>query len=484
MKNHTTKKFWKATLAFLAVAWGTAFLGGCACMEKPKGCLSTEIVAVDKQLPAETTQGQVLAYDITVTAHRQATHVILTEKITGATFVKSEPEATVTGNELSWRFDDLHKGDTRTVRVWIKSDNANSVSSCTSVRADPQCCESIAVVSPAITISKTGPQTAKMGDQVTYNITVRNTGNTVARNVVVTDAVPAGFTEESGKSALSFNLGDLAPNESKDVQVRLKATQSGKICNTATATSSNAVEVSDEACTTIMQPGIKVTKTGDKEEYVSKTASYTVTVSNTGDTNLTNVVVTDSAPDGTSMVSAERGQINGAQAVWNITELKAGDEQSFGLVLKGQTAGTHCNQVSVSSSEGVSDRAEACTLWKGLAGLVMEVVDTIDPIKVGEASTYEIIVTNQGTADANNIAITMNFPVEITPLKASGATDGTVNGQTVTFARYPKLAAGTDGIRFKIDIKGAQAGDARPEVSLTCDQLETPVLEQESTHVY
>ena len=82
---------------------------------------------------------------------------------------------------------------------------------------------------------------------------------------------------------MSFNIGDLAPGQSRTQTVVLKSTKRGKHCNTATASSANAGTANAEACTTILVPGVELVKTGTKEQFLGKAADYTLTVSNTGD---------------------------------------------------------------------------------------------------------------------------------------------------------------------------------------------------------
>ena len=133
---------------------------------------------------------------------------------------------------------------------------------------------------------------------------------------LVTDVVPDGMTHASGQHTLTFNAGDLLPNQSKSFAVELKATRRGKFCNMAEATSGNAGKVTAEACTTVLQSGLKVEKTGTKEQFLTRVASYTVTVSNTGDTALHNVVVTDTAPAETKIISADGATVSSGTATW------------------------------------------------------------------------------------------------------------------------------------------------------------------------
>lgn len=132
------------------------------------------------------------------------------------------------------------------------------------------------------------------------------------------------------------------------------------------------------------------------------------------------------------------------------------------------------------SAQNLTASSEACTEWRGMPALLIEVVDDPDPVQVGETTTYTVRVTNQGTAEDTNVGITANFSKEITPVTAEG---GTISGQTVKFAPVPCFAA-KQSFTYKITGRGAVAGDSRLKVEMTADLLKTPVTEEERTHVY
>ena len=440
------------------------------------------LVRLVKRAPATASVGETIQYELVATAQCDAADVVITDTISpAATYVKSEPEPTsVEGKRLIWRIPGMHRGEAKTINVWVKADSEGELVNCATVIAVPQTCVSTMIGKPTLSIEKTGPETAMLGSDVTYNVVVSNKGSSPAKNVVVTDTLPDGLTHSSGQKTLSFNVGDLGPNQSKSIPVTVKAAQRGKFCNNAVAASSNAGEVKAEACTTVVQPGLKVVKTGDKAQIFGRNASYQIVVSNIGDTALTDVVVTDTAPAQTSIVSATGASVSGNQAVWNVPSLKAGEEKTFDVKLTSRVAGSHCNGVTVTSAQGLKESSEACTVWKGVAGVLLEVVDDPDPIQIGEETLYTIRVTNQGYADINNIDIVANFPKEVTPTSSDR---GTVNGQTVNFPKVPSLAS-KQSFTYTIKGKGAVAGDSRLKVLMTADELTTPVLEEESTTVY
>ncbi|MCX8089656.1 MAG: DUF11 domain-containing protein [Verrucomicrobiae bacterium] len=428
-----------------------------------------------KSMPAEATLGSEFMAELKLTAQACAANVVVRDVIpAGASYVRSEPAATVEGDRLVWRIGDLEAGETRTIKLWLKAEQEGKIVNCASVSADPRTCAATLVGKPVLAIEKTGPATALINSDVTYNVVVRNTGSAVAKNVVLTDPVPQGM----GGQPVTINLGDIGPGQSKPATVTFKATQRGRFCNVATASSANAGQVKAEACTVVQQPGLKIEKSGTKEQILGRHADYQIVVSNTGDTQLTDVVVTDTAPAGTSIVEAPGASVSGNRATWTIT-LKPGEKKNLSIKLTSNTAGNHCNSVTASAA-GLKDSAEACTLWKGIAAVLLEVVDDPDPIQVGEQTTYTIKVTNQGFAPIHNVKVVANYDEEVQPVSTP---QGSISGQTVNFPPVASIAP-KQAVTYTIKIKGVKAGDSRNRVTLTCDELTRPVEETESTTVY
>jgi uncharacterized repeat protein (TIGR01451 family) len=433
-----------------------------------------------KQMPAEAAYGQEFCYQLTVFAGENVADVLVRDLVPdGAVFVRSEPPARVTGNLLEWSWTEMDAGQTKEIRVCIRPEREGRIGSCATVSAVPRACAFTTVSRATLAITKTGPATATVGEDIPYTITVSNTGNAVARQVVVTDNVPDGLAHSTGQSVLSLDLGDLGPNQSRTLPVILRATRRGRVCNTASATSSNAGRVTAEACTSIVQPGLQVTKTGPPEQFIGKNADYTITVHNVGDTPLSNVTVTDTAPQLTRIVGAPGATVAGTQAQWVLPQLAPGERRSLGLTLTTATAGTHANTV-VAAAGGLTANAQAATLWRGLGAMLVEVVDSPDPILIGGTTTYTIRVTNQGSADLTNVNITGTFPREVSPVAAQ---NGTVSGAVVRFQTIPRISTGQSAT-LTVTARGAAEGDGRVKFSFTEDSLGSPVVEEESTRVF
>ena len=439
--------------------------------------INSGLVQMSKSMPAEAVLGENFTYELKPMATGCAGNVVITDEIpAGATLVSSDPQASVQGNKLVWNLGNLDAGESKSIKVTLRPEREGTLFGCATVAADPRVCAQTVVGKPALAIEKSGPATAQLGADLSYNVTVKNTGTAVAKGVVINDTIPAGL----GGGTKSFQIGDLSPGASKTVTVPAKATERGRHCNVAVATSSNAGQAQGEACTTVVKPGLKLTKTGVPETYINKQAGYKIVAENIGDTELTGVVVTDNAPAGARLVSAPGANISGNVATWNVGTLRPGETKSFDVVLTSGTAGRTCNVATINTAQGLRESSEACTVWKGISAILLEVVDDPDPLQVGEQTLYTIRITNQGNADLTNINTVAQYQKEVTPVSSQG---GTVAGKTVRFPTIPRLGA-KQSVTYTITGKAAEVGDHRLVVTLTEDQLLSPVKEEESTRVY
>ena len=111
-------------------------------------------------------------------------------------------------------------------------------------------------------------------------------------------------------------------------------------------------------------------------------------------------------------------------------------------------------------------------MWKGVAGVLLEMVDDPDPVQVGESVKYTIRVTNQGFADIHNVGMTAQYSSEVDPVSSPV---GTVNGKTVKFPVIPVLEP-KKVATYTVTAKGVKAGDHRTKAVLTCDEIKSPVV--------
>jgi uncharacterized repeat protein (TIGR01451 family) len=404
-----------------------------------------------------------------------------------AKILSSDCMENVSGNNATWR-GTIAPGQTKTCTFVLVAEAEGQccirmTATGAGMTKNSECCTNW-TGDPRIEITKTGPAEASLGQQISYTVTVRSTGTATAKNVVVVDNLPSGLAHASGVNSLRTPIGDMPPGATKTLTIPVTTKAPGRHCNVAKAESSNAGTVNAEACTVVKTRDASIEISCPSKSYVGKRAMATVQVKNTGDTALSGVTVSANAASQLTIVSAEGNpSASGNSMTWNVPSLAPGETKSYQVVIIAKERGKYCMTVAVNTAEGIRKQAECCTEWEGFPALLLEVIDTIDPLVANEETTYVIEVTNQGTAPDHNIRIDGVFPVEISPINASGDTAGTISGKKVSFAAYPILNP-KEKIKWQIRAKAVQPGDSRLKIYLSSELLKTPVTEEESTHVY
>ncbi len=487
--SHRDRDTYKATHSSGADSKRSSSSGSSSSYSSGSGSVSDYInrypVRLEKSVPSTVALNAPYNYDYRVTAREKVERVVVEEQIPpGTVYVSSDPEAEVSGDKVKWTLYNLEEGQNVPLRLTVKPTRAGDLSSCATIQAYQQACTTTTVGEPKLIIEKDTPEEQVLvGSNVPWNIKVTNTGNFSAHDVVVTDTIPRGLSHDSGQSSITSQVGTLAPGESRNITLQTTATETGRHCNLASVSASNANSADAKDCVEVAQVGLKIEKDGTEKQFVGKKASYDIVATNTGDLPLEDVVVTDTVPPQNRLLSAPGASIEGNTATWTV-DLPAGQSKRFKVNVRGLEGGTYCNRVSARDvNYNLSGNSEACTEWTGHPALLIEVIDTVDPLLIGDKTTYEIQITNQGTARDTNVGLNVNVPAELKIVSASGSTNGTISGNAISFAPYPVLQA-KEVINFRVVTEAVTTGDSRFRVKMNSDLLKTPVPEEESTQVY
>lgn len=447
-------------------------------------------IGIEKSCTPQALVGDTVTYTITVNNPSQvdATNVVVTDAIPdGLSYVSSTPAGNAAGQTVTWNVGTLQAAGRSTITVQAKANRTGRFENCASVTAAmnlsaKDCCETV-VSSPKLVIEKTCPQQVTTCDPIEYVITVRNTGDGVAKNVRIEDTLPDGLTAADGRNALSQSLGDLGPGQSKEVRLSVRASRTGSFNNVVRAVGDGGLTAEASCTTVVRQPALRVTKTGPELRYIGRTAEYEITVTNTGDTAANQTVLVDPLPPGTQFNTAsDGGSLNGGRVTWNLGTIEPGASRRVTVTLTAQQPGSFTNTATATAvcAEG---SAEVTTRVEGIPAILLEVIDLDDPIEVGTNTTYEITVTNQGSANGTNIVVEATLPPEQEFVSGAGATTGQAAGQTIRFAPVPVLAPQAKAT-FRVVVKGVKAGDTRFKVTMKSDQIDSVVQETEATRIY
>jgi uncharacterized repeat protein (TIGR01451 family) len=234
-----------------------------------------------------------------------------------------------------------------------------------------------------------------------------------------------------------------------------------------------------------------VTHTTDATAVAGGTAKFAINVVNSGKAPLTQVVVT--AAYDPSLVPQEASPGHTAdddlRLSWTFPTLAPGETKQLDVVCLCESAAQRvCGVVTVASKEGATDEAEACLqVDSPRTELTVAVFDLKDPVNVGKELTYEVRVTNRGSAVEKQLQVSVSMPAGMTliPLGTSGpgnirATE--VTGQTFRFDPVAEILAG-ETLTFRVRLRADQAGDKLLQVSVTSAGLDKPVAAEQSTKV-
>jgi len=149
---------------------------------------------------------------------------------------------------------------------------------------------------PSISLKKSGPALAHLGDEVTYRFEVTNDGDTDLRAVDLSD--PRCDDDlvriDEGNGDATLSVGESWTYRCRHV---IAITDGDPVPNTGTVTATDGeTEVSDTATHEIdvIHPSVRIVKTvSPTSGTTGETVTYAYEVTNTGDTTLFDVTVTD-----------------------------------------------------------------------------------------------------------------------------------------------------------------------------------------------
>ncbi len=450
-----------------------------------------------KVAPAETISGDDLTYEITVTNDGAGalTSVVLTDILpAGLTYVSSSPEASVGADgTVSWLIDALDSEGSQTVSLVATTGEPGEVVNTTTAEsfegASATAQATTLVTQSDLAITKTPDNDSTLlGQPTVFTIAVTNNGNAIASNVVVADALPAAFQQVTSTpegsfgedGSLQWTIASIEPGATETITLTTTAAEAGTHVNTATATD-RGVTVSAEATVNVLQPSVSLSKTGGAALYVEGERTYTITATNAGTANLTGVTITDNIPAEMSYVSSDsNGAVADGVVTWSIGNLDVAQSVSVNVTLRGDSVGEVINTANVTSAEGAIADAVVNISIIAAAAAHVSIIDTVDPMGVGEEGSYTVTITNQSSdSPMTNVRLTVTLPAEFTIVSAPS---GSISSGTVTYAAIPSLAAG-DTQEFTITVQADSQGDVVASATLRYDEFTQPITAQEGTTI-
>ena len=450
-------------------------------------------LGINQNCPSVIVVGETAPFRFTITntSEIKASNVQVTSVLPeGLTYIQSTPQAQQQGNTLLWTLGSISPHETQEVLVDLQATQPGplahelTVETSDGYRVASIC--STTAGAAMLTVTQGCPAEGSIGATLPFTTTVENIGSGEAKDVEIVSLVPNGFRHASGNREIRRVVRNLPAGATHTETFEFVGAQAGTVTSQARVTAGHIRE--DGQCQiTIREPQIAIESSGPARRFLRRPVTYEIVVTNPGDASAEGVILNNSLPSGIQYESSSpSGTFNPTTngLTWKLGTIAPGTSKTMTINGRAVAEGTQCNASTVQTNRQLRKSAKVCTEVEGVSALLMVVRDDQDPIEVGETVQYIIVVTNQGSAPTTNIAISAELTDKMEYVSSTGSTARLVIlGKRVDFDPIPTLAP-KKSIEFTVTVRGTQPGDERFRVRMQAEELQSPVMVEQSTKFY
>ena len=469
--------------------------------------------------PESAGLGATITYraEISNAGDMMARQVVATTSIPpNMTFVRSNPPARVMGNTLSWQLGDLAPRTARNLSIVCRPERNGNVRFCVKAESadraqgrplTAEACVETRVFSSALSLTMRGPETAEVGQQITFDIELKNTGYETLNNIVIRDRLPAGLAHptETGSLIERVLKEPLMAGTTRKVPVKLTVKRAGQLCHTVEVFAQGGHSASASVCVNATEPppppapepkpSIEVTIDGPERGQVGDQLTFKFRFTNTGNVPLTKIRIVSTREISMYPRAASRGfdvdALARGEIIWNHWQLLPGewiDREAKYECMK-ESASAWC-RLFVESAEGVRSvketvtqiapssrkpvgptepppRIEEPTNETGaeprqiIGDLKVSVGDRQDPIQIDGTTTYIVVIENGRNVSDKNVTLSLLLPPGLEFVKINGPVGArgiSPDGRTVEVTQIKEMRPHETLNPFYIEVRGRKIG--------------------------
>ncbi len=396
------------------------------------------------------------------------------------------PDGKVADNGVVWRVAKLAPGEQRELRVLVSARGSGALRCrvTLSTSASVETVTSVHTVQLAARLD--GPELVTRGEQLHLNLVVRNQGNATARGVVVRYA-PEGPQAASGDDAARFEveLGNLPPGAERTVQVPVLVMKQGQIRLKLAVVTADGHRTEAVYEARVRAPKLAVDVEGPTRWLPKRRATLSLRVRNEGDAAAEQAELLLYVARGLRIGSLPEGaRVNRTLRTVTIPlgELPTGAEWHHTIELEPERAGTHLVRLCVVAANGEPRKLDYHVRARGVPALNVEIRESRDPVLVDETLTYEIVLTNTGTAAAHDVSLAATWTGAFRAARVSG-TVAEFDPSGRLFARpIPVLNPG-QSVRIRVEGVATKGDGILLRAEATSPSCPLPARDEQSTVV-
>ncbi len=485
--------------------------------------VNTDIAVTKTVDDPEPAVGDTVTFTITATNNGPAiaTDVLITDllpegRLALLTSSTAGPQpSTYAAGTGAWSIPNLAVGNAVTLTITARVDTNGVVSNTASLTRLDQLDTNAANNSDTVTLNPAaldlavtkeviGSALVAAGEPVTFRVTVTNLGPRPGTGITVTEELPPGLTYRPGDSGGTgtydpasgiWTIGALAVGASATYDFVLDTTAPGTFTNavsiaSVSPTDINSANDSASASVDVRTPiaDLAIVKgVSDEETVVGDTVTYTVTVLNRGPDTVRDVFVTDTGPEGITILDStpSQGTVDLPGGRWDVGTLASGASATLAITARLDTEGTKVNVVTVAAPllddpTPADNESSATVTTLGPAVDVAVTKDVARPdgdedvsaVPLDQDVVFTVTATNNAVAGApataaTNVVFDDVLEEGLTYVSSTG--DGTFDPETGTWS-LDSLAVGASAT-LTIRATGTVVGQRSNTVGLsTLDQ--------------
>ncbi len=285
------------------------------------------------------------------------------------------------------------------------SSRLNSVANTDLVSADPGERGNEGTQTPTLQLSKRAPEEVRIGRPATFTLTVKNSGNVIARQVQVIDSVPNGTqfvgsqpsAEPDNNGLLVWDLGDIPPGNERVIQIQLTPESEGDIGSVASVTFAAVAGVR----TLATEPKLALNHNVSSSVLLGDQFSVQLQITNNGSGIAEKVLLEADLPANVKCAA-------GSQIVAEIGNLAPGKSQTIDLPLQaiepgqGQIALRVMSEDEMLVEQNIDFAVSAPELKVAIEGPTKRFIE--------RQARFIMKVENVGSAPATNVDLVAQLP--------------------------------------------------------------------------
>ncbi len=389
-----------------------------------------------------------------------------------------------------WYLGVLEPGETRVITVQGVAAQAGTLASCIAVQYEPTLCTTVNVVQPDLAMQRviltSEGEPARIVyacEPIVFHYRLANTGTGPTKAVQVREQLPEWLVTEDGQDTIAFNVDPIAAGDTIERSIVVEPQAAGQYTGRAIATTNGLEARSSQAQVRIVQPELALQVQAAQQEYLNRPLRYQVTVTNTSNVPALRTSVLARIPGNLTNITYEGAEFDEETERFLIGRIDPGESRTLAVIATGVEPGP-VNMQFIADGYCVQRAAqEVQTVLRGIPAVRLEVVDLTDPVRVGETTTYEIRVKNQGSAEDLNVRINAQLPQGLEFVNAEGDTQVAVRGNQLRFQPIDVLGPGDMAV-WLVETRATNPGPVRFQLQLQSDVNRQQVIEMEPTTIY